>query len=293
MADIKDDIELKQVRAIMEQLAREQRVCITKIEIKPVQAILGKGNNGTVGAYVKQVKSEFTGSKAYDRANISMQLRSAIMEEIDRFADNARDNANENLETIERDNNELRALNDRIEKTINELQQELKDVRAASTEEARKYHEEIVKHQQQLDSSREAEAQLRSDLELCRKDFSLSNEKVMAMTKQNGKLEAEVETNKKEITDQAAQLHQSNNSRENAEQKAVLAEQASVLHQKTIDLLEKQKSDLERDIQEIKSNMSDLTTRNTVIQEKLDNANQERINDLKKAVSTPSKKKES
>lgn len=293
MTDIKDDITLEQVRAIMEQIARKHEICITQVEIKPVQATLGKGNNGTVGAYVKQVKEEFTNSKAYDRANISMQLKSAIMNEIDRFADNARDNANENLETIERDNNELRALNERVEQNINELQQEIKAVRATSAEENRKSSDELVRCKQQLDSSRDAEVQLRSDLESCRKDLSLSAEKVMALTKQNGKREAEVETARKDTTDLTGQLLKSNSSRETAEQKAVLAEQSTVLHQKTVDLLEKHKSDLERDLQEVKSRMSDLTTRHNALQEKFDNANQERINDLKKAVSAPSKKKES
>lgn len=285
MTEIKDDINLQQVRAIVEQIARKEKCCITQVEIKQVQTLLGKGNNGTVGAYLKQVKQEFINSKAFDRANISMQLKSVVMEEIDRFADNARDNANENLEMIERLNQELRELNIQAERTIVDLQQAILDLKTTTAEELRKTADDLLKNQQQLEASRESAVQLKTELESSRSDLKTSTEKVVDLAKLNGKLEAEVESAKKASSDLAAQSLQSNIAREKAERKAVNAEQASTLHQKSIGLLEEQKSGLERDLQAIKDNMGKLMARHQALQEKFDTTNQERINDLQKAVS--------
>jgi chromosome segregation ATPase len=281
MPDIKNDITLEQVRAIMEKLARDEECCITQIEIQQTQAILGKGNNGTVGAYVKQVKHEFSKSKEYDRANISMQLKSMLMEEIDRFADNARDNANENLDTIERDNEELRHLNIQVHEANDELQKQIQALQDKTNTDLRIAAEDLAKAQERLASAQENQTTLTTNLESCRSDLKAANEENRRLSKESGRMEAEIEHFSSKATELSERVDKADRDREAALQKSALAEQAAALHKETIDRLEKQISTMESDMDELKKAMDSEKIKNGELQDKLDDLNIERINELR------------
>jgi chromosome segregation ATPase len=262
-------------------LANKQGCCITEIEIISVQEEIGKGSNGTIGAYVKQVKQEYINAKAYDRANISQQLKSAIKEEIDRFADNARENVTDELAAVERLNDELLGIVDGADETIRDLEKDLKSQRAVADKEIRHLGDELVKAVEKIESHKETIEQHKTDLAAYRAEISGANAREVNLIKQVGSLEADLATSRQLTAETVDKLNETLGKREEAERKMLLAEQSSAHHQNMIAHVTNQMKTLEQQINDLKIQVSNLTTQNDQLHEKIEATNRDRIDDLK------------
>ncbi len=283
MNKAKDSITLSQVRKVMEMLASKQECCITAIEISPVQTEIGKGSNGTVGAFVSQVKLEYINAKELDRSNISTQFKSAIKEEIDRFADNARDNASEGLAAVEKHNEELLGLIDNANENIHDLEKNIETLKEQADKEIRRLSDEMAKTAQKIESQEEAINQHKDDLSSYRNGLTQANIDINLLTKQVGGLEADLKTAQTSAEETVDKLKLAISSREEAERKAISAEQAAANTQQTIDLLTSQAEKLEQQIDDLKDKETELTRLNGQLYDKLETTNLDRIEDLKTA----------
>lgn len=115
------EISIEQVRAVVEMLAREHNLPLTEITLKSVQYSLGSGSNGTIGALLRVVRSEYIQSKQFDRLSVSNHLKSAYNEEINRLIDNARECSSEEMSALNNLNNELTSQNREAEAEISNL----------------------------------------------------------------------------------------------------------------------------------------------------------------------------
>lgn len=292
MQTMKDDITLEQVRAIMESQAKKRGCSISEIEIKHVQDALGKGSNGTVGAYVKRAKQEYINAKAYERGNISTQLKSALIEEINRFADNARMNASEGLMSLELDFNEVLKLNGESREIINSLNSEMEAQRETTGRELRRLSDELARKEQLIDTQRETESQLRKDLETNRNNLDQAHLSAAELNRKIGGLEADllsIGEKREELSKKLSEAEKDLNT-----EKTTSALQAQALaHQKeAYDLLSKDKITLESTtIVNLNDKIDGLSTKNEELHDKLEKLRKEHIEDLKQSTKTPSGEK--
>ncbi len=258
MNNPREDITLKQVRSTMESLARKQGCCITAIEIKAVQSELG-GSNGTIGAFLKQAKLEHINAMAYDRANISAQLKAAIMEEIDRFADNAREYASEGLDAVQQLNVELSKLNDESNQEILRLNNEVEGTKRRVDDEIRKLSGDVAKWEQKAVSCQGIIEGQKSDIERSRAEQMIASGEVKELTRKVGALEAELGMERNKTNEISAKFDQEAEKRRAAEQRALLAEQSVIHQEQIIKLISKQTENLELQNAELTSQVTSLT----------------------------------
>ncbi len=280
MTKTNPDISLAQIRAIMEMIARDNGCCITQVEIRQVQSVLGKGSNGTIGAFVKQVKDEFFGARNYDRTNISSHLKSALIGEIDRYVDNAKECVNERLESTSRDNEELSRLNDEMHEKICELEIELKASKDDGASQLCEISNSLAKSEQKNDSLLDIETRKDAENEILRKDLGLANNEIKDLAKSIGALEANITSLRDKVADLDVKQRTTTEELSKAEREHMLAEQNTVHLQQSFEFLSQQKLALEQEIAELKSRENSLAAMNKQLQEKLELANNERIRDL-------------
>ncbi|OGR34284.1 MAG: hypothetical protein A2091_13020 [Desulfuromonadales bacterium GWD2_61_12] len=273
----KDSIALDDVRSAMENLAQKHMCSIYDVEIAQVQSALGKGSNGTIGAFLKQVKQECINARAFDRANFSTQLKSAIKEEIDRFADNARENADEARSQLARDYVELSTLHANAEVHISELEKSIESQKIEADNENRRLAGELAKAIQKNESEKANIERYNTDLERSRSELSLAHAEVVSLTKKIGAFEASLEG----MEDLVEKLNQETSKRVEAERNATLVTQAVLFKQETIDSLGRQTEKLDQNIIDLKGRISELSMLNVELNIKLEAANRELIEGLK------------
>lgn len=276
----KDSITLNQVRAIMEMLAQKHDRPIVSIEISQVQNEIGRGSNGTIGAFVKTVRQEHINAKAYDRSNISPHLKSALMEEIDRFADNARENAAEELEAISSLNNELSEQIDQAEEMIRDLEETNHIQQADAAKEAGRLNDELVRAKAKIDSDKEIIDQQKDEMATCQNNLADKNTETINLNQQLGTLQAELKSARSEASDASKELVEASSRLNEAEKKTALAKQASEHKQQTIDMLTNQIGKLDEQIGDKKARINELTEENDSLHQKLEKANDKLIEAL-------------
>ncbi|SEA68114.1 hypothetical protein SAMN05660420_02854 [Desulfuromusa kysingii] len=121
----KEEITLSKIRKHMETIAVMKNTPIPLIDINAVRDLLGYGSNGTIGAYVKQVKFEHHNSNLYDLYNFSNQFKSAIADEIKRFVENAKEVDSQKQTVLEGLNTELTNVNEQLEVENQSLKKEI------------------------------------------------------------------------------------------------------------------------------------------------------------------------
>lgn len=280
MGSRKEEITLALVRRTMEDLARAKGCIIQQIELRHVMDEIGSGSNGTVGAFVKQVKQDHINARAYDRSNISTELKSALILEIDRFANNARENATEELKAISSLNDELCEKVDQADETIRNLEDALKTQQAEAAKEARHLKDELVQANVKIESHAVTIDQQKAELASCRDELAAKNADATTLNRQLGKLEAELKSASTEASAAREALAQAISSREEADKGSALAEQAAAHKQETIDMLKGELGKLEGQLGEMKSQASELSAQHDRLLQKLEEANQERIKTL-------------
>jgi chromosome segregation ATPase len=264
----------------MEILAFKQGCCITEIEITEVQSEI-VGSNGTVGAFLQQVKLEHLNAKELDRSTISPQLKSAIKEEIDRFIDNSSKNAAAGLAVLERLNEELRGMIDEADQKICSLEETIATQKDMADKESRKQLEEIAKATQNINSYRDTIEQQQAEITTFRNDTNRANTEIIALNRQAGVMEANLVTARQAIEEAIDKHNKELVSRQVAERMADLAKQEAIHHQQVIDLLRNQAAKQGEYIGELKAKVTEMTTLNNQLHAKIEEINQERISELK------------
>ena len=284
----KDDISLEQVRAAMETLARKAGCCVTEIEIRPVQAELGKGSNGTIGAFVKHVKMEYVNSKAYDRTNFSVRLKSALVEEINAFVDNARQNASEGMACLSRDHGELLRMNQESRETIDALSAELEEQQKKTGQEMGKLFDELARSKQKIADQQETEERIKEDAEAYRKDLVEANQRTAELNRQIGRLESDVEAKSSERDNLSAKLNETEKTLASAQTTVALCEQA-VKHQKEVySVLLQTKESLESRIDDLNGKLDSAMAANTKLHDNMEKLRNEHSDELKRLRARPS-----
>lgn len=280
MIKSKDRITLSQVRSTVEILAFKQGCCITEIEITEVQSEIG-GSNGTVGAFLQQVKLEHLNAKELDRSTISPQLKSAIKEEIDRFIDNSSKNAAASLAVLERLNEELRGMIDEADQKICSLEEAIEIQKDIADKENRKQLEEKTKVTQQISFYQNTVEQQKTEIANSCNNLARVHDEVIALNRQAGVMEAELVSARQATEEALKKLNKEVVGRQEAERKADLAKQEVIHHQQTMDLLRNQAKKQDEQVVELKARANEVTILNNQLHAKIEKINNDRINELK------------
>lgn len=276
-----DDITLKQVRMIMEQIARQTGRTLLAIEIGEVRDVLGKGNNGTLGGYIKQVKLELSESNSFDRHELSMEFRAATLMEFNRLLDIRTERLEKQRDAINRDHDELLKTIDQVEAGNQSLRIELQVARKDAADMETRLGEELAEAKKQIAASESAKDIMEADIEKIKTELAGCHDEIKALTAKLAKAEAENDALVDGRNRAKEKLHQSHKERENADRDAALAVQAAAHRQEMIDHLRRQNAALEEDVAALKARGVDFERQRDEFQGKLLQAAHERLEDLK------------
>lgn len=296
-----DDITLKQVRMIMEQIARQPGRSLPNIEINEVRTLLGKGNNGTIGAYIKQIKFEYIESNAFERHELATEFKAATMSEFNRLLDNRTKCLADKCDVINRDNDELLKAIDKAEADNQALRTELQAVQKDAADRATQFGAELAGEKNRLTASESARVLLEADIAKTRAELAERQDEVKGLTAKLARAEADNDMLVDGRRQAEENLRQAQKNREEAARAAALAEQAAAHGEEMIAQLRQQNESLERDVADWKARATEAEHQRDEAQGKLLQGVQNRLDDLtrdhmgtdgsKKAAARPPKRK--
>lgn len=275
---------LQMVRAAMEKIARENNCDLTQVTNPPILAMLNTKNNGTVGALARQVKLEHLGRQLYDRADFTMEFKSAVMNEIQRFVENARKVLADQNAVVEQDNCTLREQLDTAEALIKKLTGDVEDAHMLAADTVMRLTENLNTTKQHLAVSEQAKDNLQNELKDCRTQLTNSQDRISQLNQSLGKKDQAIETLAKSKEAAESLLKNANDDREKALRAAELAELNAANRQEIINRLDQQLHAAHADAAEWKAMAADLERQLDDCRAKLNQMTAERLGDLKQTI---------
>lgn len=266
--DNETEITLEQVRTAAERLLDSGK----NVSVKEIIRALGRGSAGTVGAFLKQVKTEWRLATLFDRGDFSTELKAALVSEVSRHVKNGEDSLRLQLEDLSEIFSEVCEANEIADKTITSLKRELADTKAESGQKIRQLEIDFVTTKERLSHAEEVKSNLMASRDELSKSHNQALEenaeiknKLLRATSFSSDAQVRIERLEQ-------QLHTSQTDRDAANQKAALAEQQA-RHEKAMS--DEQRSlvkDLRNELQQAKNEKRDQDALIAELKERLNKA---------------------
>jgi len=146
-----EEITFNLVLATAEKSARDRNVTILEVTNRDVKNILGRGNDGYIGAHLQTVKIQYAQAKLLSEKQVSHQLNAAIYNEIKRFTDNSREVATSEAAVTQQMFDEVCERNIELEEALDSKIRQLSEQLHVHTEQT--LHLETEIHTSQIEKT--------------------------------------------------------------------------------------------------------------------------------------------